>query len=285
MNKEIPSDILIILIWTISAFIFIMIPELNDSIIRTILGIPMVLFIPGYVLIAALFPKKKDLDSMERIALSFGMSITMVPLIGLLLNYTFGIRLIPLIITLCIYILALTITTIYRRRKLVENVQFSVQFSKIYDVINNEINASKNKTDKILTVLLIFTMLWAIVMVIYVITTPKIGEKFTEFYILNSTIRKADNYTTKLGVNTDTTLLVGVINHEYSTVNYTIQIDLDKNILTLQELTLDNNDKWEKNITFIPDKKGSDMKLEFLLFKEDNFSIPYRELHLWVNIT
>ena len=35
----------------------------------------MVLFIPGYVLISASFSKKNDLDTIERIALSFGMSI------------------------------------------------------------------------------------------------------------------------------------------------------------------------------------------------------------------
>lgn len=32
-------------------------------------------------------------------------------------------------------------------------------------------------------------------------------------------------------------------------------------------------------------KQGTDMKLEFLLFTESNFSSPFRELHLWVNTT
>jgi uncharacterized membrane protein len=34
----------------------------------------MVLFLPGYALIAALFPRKDDLDGIERIALSFGLT-------------------------------------------------------------------------------------------------------------------------------------------------------------------------------------------------------------------
>ncbi|MCZ7397300.1 MAG: hypothetical protein O8C59_02165 [Candidatus Methanoperedens sp.] len=26
------------------------------------------------------------------------------------------------------------------------------------------------------------------------------------------------------------------------------------------------------------------MKLEFLLYKENNFTIPYRDTHLWINV-
>ncbi|MCK4222104.1 MAG: DUF1616 domain-containing protein, partial [Dehalococcoidia bacterium] len=56
--------------------------------LRIVLGLPFLLFSPGYALIAALFPKKGSLDGIERIALSFGLSIAVVPLIGLILNYT-----------------------------------------------------------------------------------------------------------------------------------------------------------------------------------------------------
>jgi uncharacterized membrane protein len=55
--------------------------------LRYILGSIFILWLPGYTFIKALFPEK-ELDSIERIALSIGMSIALVPIIGLLLNYT-----------------------------------------------------------------------------------------------------------------------------------------------------------------------------------------------------
>lgn len=73
---------------------------------RYILGSIFVLWLPGYTFIKALFPKK-ELDNIERIALSIGMSLALVPITGLLLNYTpWGIKLTPITISL----LALTFT-------------------------------------------------------------------------------------------------------------------------------------------------------------------------------
>jgi uncharacterized membrane protein len=266
-------------------FIFVVIPTLQSSIVRTVLGIPMVLFIPGYVLIAALFPKNNDLDSIERIALSFGLSIAVIPLLGLILNYTpFGIRLIPILLTLCSYSIILIFVADYRRKQLSEDIQFSVRFDKIYKAIESEINAPRNKIDRILNIILVFSIIFAIGMLYYVITTPKIGEKFTEFYILGAS-GKADNYPTDLRVGSPTTILTGVVNHEYSYINYTVQIMLGNDILLSQKMVLNNNDTWEKNVSFIPVKVGYDEKLTLSLFKEDNFTVPYRELHLWVNVS
>jgi hypothetical protein len=74
--------------------------------IRYALGTIFILWLPGYTFIKALFPEK-ELDSIERIALSIGMSLALVPIVGLLLNYTpFGIRLTPITLSL----LALTLT-------------------------------------------------------------------------------------------------------------------------------------------------------------------------------
>jgi len=55
-------------------------------IIQALIGLPLVLFIPGYALSYAFFPKKKDLDLMERIALSFGLSFALIPLAVFFLN-------------------------------------------------------------------------------------------------------------------------------------------------------------------------------------------------------
>ena len=63
---------------------------------RYIFGSIFVLWLPGYTFVKALFPKK-ELDSIERVALSMGMSLAIVPIVGLLLNYTpWGIRVTPI---------------------------------------------------------------------------------------------------------------------------------------------------------------------------------------------
>jgi hypothetical protein len=68
--------------------------------IRYLLGAIFVLFLPGYSLIKLIFPKK-ELDNIERTALSMGMSLALVPITGLILNYTpWGIRTTPITLSL-----------------------------------------------------------------------------------------------------------------------------------------------------------------------------------------
>ena len=74
--------------------------------VRYVFGAIFVLWLPGYTFMKALFPGK-ELDNIEQLALSVGMSLALVPLVGLLLNYSpWGIRLLPITFSLS----ALTIT-------------------------------------------------------------------------------------------------------------------------------------------------------------------------------
>jgi hypothetical protein len=77
---------------------------------RYALSLLFVLWLPGYVFIKALFPTR-ELDAIERVVLSIGMSLALVPITGLILNYTpWGIRLTPL--TLSLLVLTLTLATV-----------------------------------------------------------------------------------------------------------------------------------------------------------------------------
>jgi len=61
---------------------------------------------------------KRKLDNIERIALSIGMSLALVPLVGLLLNYTpWGIRLTPITISLLALTLTLSTAAIIREHQ------------------------------------------------------------------------------------------------------------------------------------------------------------------------
>ncbi|MEM2613289.1 MAG: DUF1616 domain-containing protein [Nitrososphaerota archaeon] len=86
---------------------------------RYVLGSIFVLWLPGYALIKMLFPSRKDLDSIERIALSIGLSLALVPLVGLLLNYTpWGIRLTPITLSLLALTLIFAVTALIREYQL-----------------------------------------------------------------------------------------------------------------------------------------------------------------------
>ena len=69
-----PIDIILCILWSI---VLLPIALLDlEGILRIILGLPFILFIPGYILIFALFPTRKTdkgIDIIERIALSFGL--------------------------------------------------------------------------------------------------------------------------------------------------------------------------------------------------------------------
>lgn len=276
-------DIILIFIWTILAIAFMITPSLNEAFIRKILIIPIVLFIPGYVLIAAIFPKKEGLEYIERLALSFGLSVAVVFVLDLLAKFFFGKGLLPVLLSLCLSIVIITVFVAYRRAKLPPEERFDVPFHRMQELLKEELEMPKSKTDRIITGILIFSIVLAIGMLYYVINVPKIGEKFTEFYILGPA-GKADNYSSVLHYNYSANIVVGVVNHEYVPANYTVRIVLDKDIMTDRLLFLDHNTTWENNVSFVPDKYGTNMKLEFWLFKEDNFTAPYRELYMWVTV-
>ena len=91
---------------------------------------PFILLLPGYVLVAALYPHKGDLDPIERVALSFGLSIAIVPLIGLALNYSpWGIRLNPILAFVSLFIVMGAGVAVYRRRAVPTEEAFAINVS------------------------------------------------------------------------------------------------------------------------------------------------------------
>ena len=109
---------------TLTAIITFAVPENLYPLvyIRYVLGSIFVMLLPGYTLLKALFPEEnhnqkpeKSLDSIEHIALSIGLSLALVPMIGLILNYTpWGIRLAPIVTSLLVLTLIFATTAVIR---------------------------------------------------------------------------------------------------------------------------------------------------------------------------
>lgn len=247
--------------------------------VRVALGLPFVLFFPGYTLIAALFPARDDLDGVERVALSFGLSIAVVPLLGLILNYTpWGIRLYPILLTLLVFTILLSVIAIYRRNKLSFEKRFMVSLN-----VQTTKWGNLSRVDKILSAALVGAIIFAVGSLYYVATTPKAGEKFSEFYILGPD-GKAEGYPRDMKPGEEKEVILGTVNHEYRPVTYTAEVRIDGYVVTrLGPFKLNHEEKKEESVSFSIDEPHEKLKVEFLLFK-DGESDPYRSLHLWVNV-
>jgi uncharacterized membrane protein len=251
--------------------------------------------------------------------LSFGLSIAVVPLIGLALNYTpWGIRLEPILLSLLIFIISIGLYGIYRWRKTDPEERFIVS-------LQLTLPKQENKIDRVLTIILVIAILIVIASLMYVITMPKTGETFTEFYLLGPT-GKAEGYPRNLTTNENATVIIGVVNHEHQLINYTIEIWLINQTIFYNNQTQTNEThynhmwyletltmmlppkevntegnwqpQWQHNFTFKIDKRGT-FKLTFLLFTttaseqyntstdyqnlaESKLNSAYRENHLWI---
>jgi uncharacterized membrane protein len=308
--RNIPQDLKIILAWTLGTIATIYIPFLNETFLRIVFALPFILFIPGYVLIAALFPKNSDIDGIERIALSFGLSIAIVPLIGLALNYTpWGIRLDPIVIALVAFTVIMTFIAHYRRAELPRNERFVVPVSRSISQIREELlPEDASGLDRALSIILIISIVAALATTIFVIVVPKEGEKFTEFYILGENGKAAD-YPTDFAAGSAQHLIIGISNHEYRNVTYTVEIYLNNqtfdsatNTSTLHSMerldqftvAIGHNTTWEEPYTFSVESTTYN-RLQFLLFNEtlppetvrgeERINASYRDLHLWIDVS
>jgi len=271
-NELLPVNLLIMVL--VAAIIFS-----PSNVLRIILGIPFVLFFPGYALTAALFPRREGVSGIERVALSFGMSIAVVALIGLILNYTpWGIRLESILCSLVSFILILSIIAWVRRKKLPKQERFGVEFR--LGLPGGGIGA----WDKVLSVILVLAILGALGMMGYAVAKPKVGERFTEFGILGPE-GKLENYPSELMVGEEGKVMVYIVNHEHETVAYQIEVRIGKvknNEVGL--IVLEHGEAWEEEVSFVAEVAGDNQKVEFLLYKNREVGPCLEPLRLLINV-
>ena len=277
MRLKVPKELL--LLNAVTVLLVLAITLFPSSALRFILGVPFLLFAPGYALIAALFPRKKQIDTIERIAYSLGFSVATVALIGLVLNYTpWGVRLYPVLISIAFFVLAMSVIAWYRWYRLPETERFQVSWR-----VTVPWKAEKG-IDRTLSITLFAVIIIALGTFLYSILAPGVGEKFTEFYILGAEGKAAD-YPKELTVGKSDSVTVGLINREQTTARYKVMVTLDgEKIGETGEVTLNHDEKWEQVVAFTPQKTGADLKLEFLLFRDGGAEVYQKPLHLWVTV-
>lgn len=248
-----------------------------SNVLRIILGLPLVLFLPGYTLLAAIFVRKSQLKNLERFALSLAASVAIVPLIGLLLNYVGGISLTSFFVLIALFILVTSAIAWIRRGRLAEEERYTIRLNIPRHVFKGSLSG------RLLPAVLVLAVLAVVSSLIYVIVTPKTQESFTEFYV--SGLQENSSFPAELIASEEQRVVVTVVNREGRTLDYRIEMNINgipKG--TEGPLTLEDGQKYETEMGFAPQATGDIQEVEFALYL-DGESEPYlTPLRLWFDV-
>jgi len=283
------ADLILVTCVVLVALVVAIIPALSVSIIRPIIGTIVVLFVPGYAFIAALFPRKATLANGVRLALSFGLSIVIVPLLELALNYTrWGIQLGPTLIVIVVFTLLCSIVASVRRYRLPRERRFAINWPDWHHIRLKAARLGGTRFDRTLSVVLIIAIITPVAVTSYAVVMPKPNEHFTEFYLLgtNDTL---SNYTTQYKVGVPTPVTVVIVNHEKTDVTYDLVVTANnstqREIIYSEQVMIPSGQQWEKSIDLVLNHPSDNALLDFALYANQTTTNPYRDVHLWVNVT
>ncbi|PSP73858.1 hypothetical protein BRC86_07900 [Halobacteriales archaeon QS_3_64_16] len=248
------------------------------------------------------------IDGIERVALSIGLSVAVVPLVGLVLNFTpLGIRLVPIVLVLSALTLGTAALAARRRWALSPEERFTIPYREWTTNARSELFRPATRADAALNVLLVVSLLLATTSVGYALFVPSEGEGFTEFYLLtenDSGGLVATDYPRNFTQGEGKPLVVGIENNEGESVEYTAVVTLQRvergsnnttRVIEERELRrfgtqVAPNETWRRPHTLTPTMRGDRLRVAYLLYRGSVPEDPgaenaYRELHLWVNVS
>jgi uncharacterized membrane protein len=351
--RELPADLLAVTGVVLATDVVVFAPVVSETPLRVVFGLTLVLFCPGYALVAALFPERGKravgaggddggdgasdadpgsepaadaesvpesartpttgatgggIDGIERVALSIGLSVAVVPLVGLVLNFTpLGIRLVPIMVAISVLTLGATALAARRRWALPAEERLTVPYREWFSNARSELFRPATRADAALNLLLAVSLVLAATSVGYALLIPADGEEFTEFYLLTenrSDELVAADYPTNLTRGEPTPLVLGIENNEGEPERYTVVVELQRvergpnnttTVLDERELRrfgprVGANETWTRRHDLTPTMTGDRLRVVYLLYRDSPPSDPgtgtaYRELHLWVNVS
>ena len=256
----------------------------------------LVLLVPGYLLVAVLFPNGEKLDWIERFVLSFGLSIAVVPMLGLALNFTpFGIGLAPTVATIVIFVISVGVVAYWRRMSLPPGARLSA-------TVNLAMPRWREyrALDKGLALGLAASTVVALGTIAFVLIAPPASERFTQFFVLGPG-GNATGYPTALNLSQAGNVVLGIVNHEAANIDYTVRVDivsigvlynatsrtndtieLNRTTRSWFNVTLGDNRNWTLPYSFSINARGL-WKIQFLLYKDG--ALTTQELHFFVRVS
>ncbi len=248
--------------------------------LRFVIGLPIVIFLPGYSLQSALFPKQTDLTKTERLAISFGMSIALFSLVVLVIDrLPWGITEWPIMISLAVCILICFVFTQAARRRLHVDERFIITVHFGWKTSLSEIRGLAKVT---IMAMVSSAVLGALFIASMAIVGGSNGEE-TAFYMLEPEYW-AGAASRTFTLNRPAHIGIGIINNEEQDQVFSVLATMDGELIGITgPLELAAGEDWEGVLEFTPFRGDPNQQIEIILTREGDMQ-PYRELKLIVEV-
>lgn len=268
-------DLRALLLLTLLAAIFVALPPFSELLLKVPSGIFLVFFASGYPFISLAFPKN-DISGIERFTLSVVFSIVIFIFTGFVLNYTWGFRAFPIVLSLSGLVALFTLLAAILRHRTPFDTRYlpSAKLPTFSD-------APLSRIEKTLITALLISIILSGAMFVYAKLTFQ-QEQFSALYILGEK-GIADDYPKGFFLGRDYTITVGADNFEKQDMNYRLEVRLDDALIAQESFFVPSKGTWINNVLFKPNRIGDRLKLDFQLYRE-NDAKPYRSVHLWVTV-
>lgn len=255
--------------------------------LRLLIGLLWVLYMPGYSLAAALFPKAGDLDGIERAGLSVGLSIASVPGLALLLDLTpWGLHPVPILLSEYALTAFCAGIALWRRARLPAGVAYAPALSWQARSWWRALGPADRRTYQLIAAVVLF----ASIAVAWVLLAPAPGQRLTEFYMLGRDGR-AENYPYTVTAGEPLSVTLGIVNKEQRALRYRVQIRLTDPWEQGQDLTVAESGPIELGagevrewpVSWAMPEAGDGQTVELLLY-QGNDGEPYRRLRMTIDV-
>lgn len=249
--------------------------------VRAPFGLPFLTFFPGYVLTAALFPLKRPLSGTERTALSFGVSIVVVALIGIGLSYSqWHVTVHSILLSVSIFIWIVSGVAWYLRGKVGSEERYRFSMSASLRAVRSDWMSSSRRVRGSLVAIVLGVAVSGGVLGYHLANVDDSGKAFTEFYILGKNGTTSD-YPRGLSAGEEGAVVIGIANHEDREIEYRFEVTSDgERLLELTLIVLKNGATWEKTVTFSLKKVGAGQVVDFTLCRNDVPTCERRHLRI-----
>lgn len=295
-----------------------------DGPLRVILAAPLLVFLPGYAIVAVLFPARDPAASadaarhgqsaprargvrwFERVGLSIGTTVAILPLLALLLT-TFGVPLdtTPIVSALLLVTGVGVLTGAFRRLQLPESARFTFPLDRWFDEMRAGTVGADDGADMLLNVVLVGLVVLSLGAMAFGLAAPQSGESFSEAALLGEDGGElvAGNYSTDLAPGESTDFTLTVENQEGAQTNYTAvavleRVDtsgetvrvLERNELDRASLSVEDGETGEQTLSVNPEMLGDDLRLNVFVYEGEPPATVTPEtadnhLFLWVDVS